>query len=536
MAEQVSKLTLSIGGAIAASLPSSIRAATSRLGELRAAQKADSVEAASLSRSLRTLSKDSTEYAQATDRVASLKTRIREREGEIVRLSLKTREATQAQTGLAGATQRVAQRFERAVPGLARVTQATSRLGVGLAGLGVTLGIAVAGVTALTKAITGAAARLETFYRLGRRGFAFEGLQRASLTLGTLLGSFDEGRRLVLAFTETVQGLREALAFNPGAIGAGQLRGLATLGLQLRDVTDLPVEAQLRLIADRTRGLSDSMLFAALQAAGFSRELGFAVRELQAGAEVDLSQFGVISPAAAQRARETRLAMSRLGESLRTSVTEAIVANSQEIQQLVSGLARLTGGAIRFLATNPALVKAIGVGLAGALGVATVGFGAMTAAAFAALVPIGAIGTVLLPVTAAILAVGTVIAAGLLIWRNWDRILSDVRERALAAKATFLDLTATVISSAARLSRALGPLSGLLGLASPGLTRTAEAARTEAQATRDQLTEVRQERRREAARGPVSVTQNITIDGARDPMLIGEEIARVGVRALAVTA
>ena len=122
------KAVVSIGGTVAASLPSSARKATQELERLTTAQRIDSREARKLGVELKTLRKGTQEYKTALAQQASVKTRTAERSVRIRELGERTQTSTGILSRFNGVMGRIGPYGAAAAAGIGLATAA----GVGL--------------------------------------------------------------------------------------------------------------------------------------------------------------------------------------------------------------------------------------------------------------------------------------------------------------------------------------------------------------------------------------------------------------------
>ena len=242
-------LAVSIGGVVASSLPSSLKATSRELDSLASKAAEDRTELRRLSGQLKRLEKDSDEYNATAAKVDELKQAL-------------------AETGEQQRALVVEQR---------RLQEEGADTGRSLRSVGVAAGFMAAGVIGGALAVNSMSERLRSFSVLSARtGRTVEDLDRASRDLGVALGDTDLGRAAITALAELNQQGR-ALQSDFGAAGLAGIdvdtlrRGELTLRdvqMALRDIAD---EQDRTLAAQRTEALFGLVGADVLQAA---HELG----------------------------------------------------------------------------------------------------------------------------------------------------------------------------------------------------------------------------------------------------------------------
>ena len=203
-------LTLSVGGAVASSLPSSLKRTTREIDALREKAAEDRAELKRLSAELRTLEKGTDEYNQTAQQVQSLKDSL-------------------AETGAAQRDLVVRQRELQ--DGAASLGRAMGRMG------GVVAGV-TGGVIAGVLAITAYSNRLRSFAGLAAQtGGDMRQLDRDARALGVTLGDADLGRAAIQSLAELRQQGRSLQAdFAAAGIAGIDIDRLQAGRIELSDI------------------------------------------------------------------------------------------------------------------------------------------------------------------------------------------------------------------------------------------------------------------------------------------------------------
>ena len=281
------KAVVSIGGTVAASLPSSARRATQELDKLTTAQRIDAKEGKRLGAEIKSLTKGSQSYKTALAQQAAIKERTAKRSVKIRELG----ERTQKTGGILS-------RFSGGLAGLGPAGAAAS------AGIGLAAG-AVGGLFALMNKAAGQARGLT------RGAVLFdtdtEQIERISAAFTTVTGDAKKGREQTMELLSVGQRTRQAqkgLVAGFGEIGLGASRA----GVKIASITS---ENYRDVVDDLRRslehGISTDQVVAGLRQIGYSDEASATLLQLATdtdAAQRALENFHAVEPLTEEQLQE----------------------------------------------------------------------------------------------------------------------------------------------------------------------------------------------------------------------------------------
>ena len=281
------KAVVSIGGTVAASLPSSAKRATQELEKLSTAQGIDRREAKRLGSEIKSLTKGSQSYKTALAQQGAVKTRLAER-------SVKIRE--------------LGDRAQQTGGRLGRFGGIMARLGplgaAAAAGVGLAAG-AVGGLFALMNKAAGQARTLT------RGAVLFdtdtEQIERISAAFTTVAGDAKKGREQTMDLLSVAQRTRQAQKGIVGGFGEIGL-GASRAGVKIASITS----DNYRDVVDDLRrslehGISTDQVVAGLRQIGYSDEASATLLQLATdtdAAQRALENFHAVEPLTEQQLQE----------------------------------------------------------------------------------------------------------------------------------------------------------------------------------------------------------------------------------------
>ena len=320
------KAVVSIGGTVAASLPTSAKRAAQELDRLAQAQARDRRESRRLSLEMRSLSRSSQAYSQAAQQQRMLRERMAERGVQIRGLGEQAGQAT----GLLG-----------------RLGSVIGRLGPWGAAAGAGIGVASAALVGLGRAIDADAASARRLEDTSiSTGASTDEIYRLTRGLQTLTGDYERAESAAAGFHGGQSRIRRALA---GYVDFTFDRELAFAGLTPEDLQgdlgEVTAAVRLRLEA----GVDTDVLHDALMAAQFgeSSSLIIALAQDQERLNAALEEARTARPYDPQAYDDWTRATSTVSsawDELRRDITQGSARSAQSIGDIIAAINALRRG------------------------------------------------------------------------------------------------------------------------------------------------------------------------------------------------